>query len=86
LTREAEQDFNTLTPEQRRAIIRLIALIQRNPAVDNLSKFLLRGGGVENGIARDDVGHWALYYVAGNEVRVVSVGFGGLDDLPEPSL
>ena len=75
-TREAHRDFDSLTPEQRRAIWRLAARVQRDPAIDNRTKLALYSQGVTNAIAQDSHGHWVMYYVMDDVINVTAVGVG----------
>jgi hypothetical protein len=76
-TPTANAAAKALSPDQRRAILRIIAHAQIDPTPDNLTKFTLYQLGAMYTIHRDHQGHWVVYHVVGNEIRVVAVGAGG---------
>jgi hypothetical protein len=75
LSRLAEANLALLNPEQRRAILRIIARIERDPTPDYQVKAPYSGGRGEL-LYLDHRGHWAVYIIVGNQVLVKRVGVG----------
>ena len=77
-TETADTCAGLLTPEQRRAVICIVAHAQIDPTPDNLAKFTLYELGTMYTIHRDHLGHWAVYHIDHRGVLVVvAVGVGG---------
>lgn len=76
-TKTAEDCFARLSPEQRRAVIRIVANVQLDPIPDDFVKFTFYELGTMYTIYLDHLGHWAVYHVDGNIVSIVIVGAGG---------
>ena len=74
-SRLAEANLVLLSPEQRRAILRIIARIERDPTPDYQAKSPYSGGRGEP-LYTDHRGHWAVYIIVGNQVLVKRVGVG----------
>jgi hypothetical protein len=74
-SRLAEANLMLLSPEQRRAILRIIAQIERDPTPDYQAKSPCSGGRGEL-LYTDHMGHWAVHIIVGNQVLVKRVGVG----------
>jgi hypothetical protein len=75
LSRLAEANLALLNPEQRRAILRIIARIEHDPTPDYQVKAPYSGGRGEL-LYLYHRGHWAVYIIIGNQVLVKRVGVG----------
>jgi hypothetical protein len=76
-TETATRCCEVLAPDQRRAIIRLVANIQTSPYVDNLWKFNLFELGEMYVIAHDNARHWVVYQQEGDLITISGAGING---------
>jgi hypothetical protein len=72
----ANAGYQSLTPDQRRHILRIVASIQSQPAADGQTKVTLELVTATYTLYMDDEYYWVLYHLVEDEIVIVAVGQG----------